>query len=101
MLRRKSLLICLTTVTLCFVGIVPANAVMETYEEEREHHGGSPHDAIGGSAGSYDSYDDAYFVIDCYLDSNGDTWLLLWNWMDDSTLLVPLRLGLNTGKTVY
>jgi len=63
MLRRKSLLIWLAAVTFCFVGIASANAV-------------------GGSAGSYDSYDDAYFVIDCYLGSNGDAWILWWDCLD-------------------
>ena len=66
MLRKRNTLICLTAVTLCFVGTASANAV-------------------GGSAGSYDSHDDAYFVIDCYLDGNGNTWVLLWDSFDDST----------------
>ena len=67
MLRKRNTLIWLTAITLCFVGIASANAV-------------------GGSAGSYDSYYDAYFVIDCYLDSNGDTWLLLWDYILDDVV---------------
>ena len=83
MLRTKRLLICLTAVAFCFVGIASANAV-------------------GGSAGSYDSYDDAYFVIDCYQDGNGNTWVLLWDMFDDSTRWVvvwrvPTQLVSNAG----
>ena len=48
---------------------------------------------VGGSAGSYDSYDDAYFVIDCYVDGNGNTWVLLWDSFDDSTVFVPSGMG--------
>ena len=79
MLRKRNILICLTAVTFCFVGIASAKA-------------------IGGSAGSYDSYDDAYFVIDCYLDGYGNTWVLLWDPFDDTTVFVPLRLGLNSRR---
>jgi len=75
MLRRRSTLIWLTAVTLCFVAIVSANAA-------------------DGAEWLDDRYDDeGYFVIDCYMDSNGDTWLLLWDWLDDSTVFVPSRMG--------
>ena len=35
-------------------------------------------------------YDDAYFVIDCYMDSNGDTWLLCWDYVLDDVVCLEI-----------
>jgi hypothetical protein len=63
MLRKRNILICLTAVTFCFAGTVPAKACGD------------------------------WNLIDWGLDSNDNLWMLWWNWFDWSCLLEYIEVG--------
>ena len=84
MLSKKNTLIWLIAVTFCF----PAMPVMSF------SHGVSQYSSTGISP-SYSKasptlsearyYDEAYVMIDCFVDRNGDTWILWWDCLYGTT----------------
>ena len=69
MLCAKNILIWLVAVTFCFIGT--ASAASPKLAESRCDH-------------------EVYLVIDCYVDHNGDTWVLCWDYVLEDVVCLEI-----------